>query len=196
MVSRTILINVAHFLCITGLWDVRVKVYSPSKHLASSWVIVHYCLRRHCFFASVPRSLRRSSCEVRSHLKHHFQQRHTPFRESEEAEQSSEDCFPVNERFSSQGSVVFLPPWVTYLLGPRRQMYLQSTQGYFVVRTRLPNLSNWLGVLTLVKELVIWTWRKYHIFTHTHSLMMFPETAAHTSCEKEHFTVEVDLNRF
>lgn len=106
------------------------------------------------------------------------------FRESAEVEQSSEDCFPVNGRFSRQGSVLpfeGLSLWVTYLLGPRRWVYLQGTEGHFVVRTRPLNSgtkqpdqgrgkaavqpvrhitvtrTQWLGVLTLVKELVIQT---------------------------------------
>lgn len=61
------------------------------------------------------------------------------FRESVEVEQSSEDCFTVNGRFSRQGSIVSfegLSQWVAYLLGPRRWVYLQGTEGHFVVRTR------------------------------------------------------------
>ncbi len=106
-----------------------VLQWTFSLHGIGLWVNAYYCLRRHCCSASVER---RSSNKARSHLKHHFQQRHT-FRESAKVEQSSDNCFPVNGRFSRWGSVVsFEGLSLRIYWGPRRWV----TQGHFVVRTR------------------------------------------------------------
>lgn len=150
------------------------------------------------------------------------------FREGAEVEQSSEDCFPVNVGFSRRSSVVSfegLSLWVTYLLGPRRWVYLQGTQGHFVVRTRPLNsetkqLDQGRGkaVVQPVRHITVTRTQLVggvdtcegacypnleevphtHTYTHTqsYSLMMFPETSVRTCCKKEHFAVEVDLNRF
>lgn len=40
------------------------------------------------------------------------------------------------------------------------------------------------------------TYTQTHKHTESYSLMMLPETSVRTCCKKEHFAVEVDLNRF
>lgn len=155
----------------------------------------------------------------------HFQRRHTCLEKVRRLSKVQRIASPLMGRFSRRGSAVSLEGlslWVTYLLGPRRWGLPSGHPGPLCSENTPAELRNkttgsrrrqssrsacqahysntdaigwgcwhlWRSLLSKLRGSTT------HTHTQPHSLMMFPETSVRTRCKKEHFAVEVDLNRF